>query len=491
MLFNSIHFLAFFPIVVLLYYCIPDRLRNFWLLVCSYYFYMSWNAEYAVLLLGSTIITYIGGLLIQKYRGHGAGAKAAVAASFVLNLSMLAFFKYSGFLLSNLSKVLGMINIRMQAPKFDLLLPVGISFYIFQALGYTMDVYRGKIGAERNFLRYAVFVSFFPQLVAGPIERADNLLGQFRTQHRFRPEKVKDNLLLMAWGYFMKMVIADRIAIFVDAVYGDYDHYGGWYIVTATVLFAFQVYCDFAGYSTIAAGAAGVMGFDLMDNFRSPYCAVSIKDFWSRWHISLTSWFKDYLYIPLGGNRCGRLRQYLNQMIVFLISGLWHGAQWSYVVWGGINGLFLVTGEIIAPFKKRLKKLIGWKEEALSNRVLEAAVTFVLVDFTWIFFRAGGGRDAVQMLGSILRADNFQIFLNHSLYKLGLDQRNFILLLLSIILLITVDVLHNRQIRVREWLKKQNLWFRWLIYILLFESILVFGIWGVGYDKTAFLYFQF
>lgn len=496
MLFNSVDFLVFFPIVVLLYYCIPHRVRYIWLLVCSYYFYMCWNAKYALLLLLSTGITYVSGLLIERFKegkqkNSLVAAKAVVAASFVLNLGILVFFKYFEFLMDNLQKVLGIVNIEMQIPEYSLLLPVGISFYIFQALGYTMDVYRGDIKAEKNFLQYAVFVSFFPQLVAGPIERSKNLLNQFKEKHVFDYENVRRSLFVMGWGYFCKMVIADRIAIFVDAVYGDYVTYGGWYIVVASVLFAIQVYCDFAGYSTIALGAAGVMGFRLMENFKSPYCARNIIDFWKRWHISLTSWFRDYMYIPLGGNRKGKIRKYFNKILVFLVSGFWHGAQWSYVVWGGLNGVFIVLSEIFMPVKKWCKDKIGWKEDAASNKVLQAIGTFILVDFTWIFFRAPGTKDAIQIIQSMLKVKNFQIFFDESLYNLGLDRSNFVVLIIAIILLFIVDICHDKNIWIWDWLQSQNLWFRWLVYILLFESILLFGIWGVGYDKVAFLYFQF
>ncbi len=495
MLFNSLDFLIFFPIVVLLYYCIPHRFRSVWLLICSYYFYMCWNVEYALLLLTSTGITYFSGLMIEKVRTRmpdsNRAAKTVVAGSFILNLGILFFFKYFTFVTENLQKVLGVINIQINIPEFSLLLPVGISFYIFQALGYTMDVYRQDIKAEKNFVRYAVFVSFFPQLVAGPIERSKNLLGQFQEKHKFEFEKVKESLLLMLWGYFMKMVIADRIAIFVDAVYGDYVVYGGWYIVVATVLFAFQIYCDFAGYSTIAMGAAGVMGFRLMENFESPYCAISVPDFWKRWHISLTSWFRDYLYIPLGGNRKGKWRKYINKLVVFTVSGFWHGANWSYVIWGGLNGVFIVLSEMLAPIKSRLKSKLGWKEQAASNRVLQAIVTFILVDFTWLFFRAPGTKDALKMIESMLTVSNFEIFLDNSLYTLGLDQRNFCFMILSIIVLVFVDICHNKGIRIRAWLRTQNTWFRWLIYIALINVVVVFGIWGTGYDAAAFIYFQF
>lgn len=347
MLFNSINFLIFFPVVCMGYFIIPRGKRYIWLLLASYYFYMSWNVKYVLLLFASTLITYLSSIFISYFEDREDWTehkrrcckKLSVASSLVINLGILFFFKYYNFTMDTVSALLEKMHITIHTPAFDVLLPVGISFYIFQALGYTIDVYRGG-KVEKNFLRYALFVSFFPQLVAGPIERSENLLRQLREEHTFSFERMKDGLLLMLWGYFMKLVIADRIAIFVDAVYGDLDNYGGWYVVIASVLFAFQIYCDFAGYSTIATGAARIMGFQLMENFNCPYLSQSVGEFWRRWHISLSSQFRDYLYIPLGGNRKGLMRKYINLMIVFLTSGLWHGADWTYLVWGGVMGSF-------------------------------------------------------------------------------------------------------------------------------------------------------
>ena len=334
MLFNSFQFLIFFPIVLIVYYVLPNKIKYFWLLVASYYFYMCWNAKYALLILASTIITYISGLLIDKVKNSDKTEKSkdtlkkwVVAGSFITNLGILFYFKYINFTLNIITQVLGKVHIQLNAPVFDIILPVGISFYTFQALSYTMDVYRGEIYAEKNFFRYALFVSFFPQLVAGPIERSKNLLKQLAVPKKFDFVKARDGFLLMIWGYFLKVVLADRIAIFVDTVYGDYQTFNGWYIAVATILFAVQIYCDFAGYSTIAMGAAEILGIDLMENFDAPYLSASVADFWRRWHISLTSWFKDYLYIPLGGSRKGKVRKYINKLIVFLVSGLWHGAN--------------------------------------------------------------------------------------------------------------------------------------------------------------------
>ena len=322
MLFNSFEFLVFFPIVLMIYFIIPKKIRYIWLLLASYFFYMCWNAEYALLLLASTVTTYGAGLLIARWKDKPKHQKAMVAISLIINFGILFFFKYAMFVVDTLEKVLSKAGIVIEASGFDILLPVGISFYIFQAVGYTMDVYHGKISAEKNLLRYALFVSFFPQLVAGPIERSTNLLPQLQNVHKinvWQPKRIQEGAIVMLYGYILKMIIADRAAVYVDTIYDVnlYNGYTGFTVLIAIILFSFQIYCDFAGYTYIAIGAAKIMGFDLMNNFRMPYMATSIKDFWSRWHISLTSWFRDYLYFPLGGSRKGILRKYINIFIVF------------------------------------------------------------------------------------------------------------------------------------------------------------------------------
>ena len=328
MLFNSAQFLIFLPLTALIYYILPHKIRYVWLLICSYYFYMCWNPAYALLMLFSTAVTYLCALALHGVQ-HGRRAakrtqaqrdrlkKICVAASFTANLGVLAYFKYSNFFIENINALLAHLGAVWQAPTVDVLLPVGISFYTFQALGYTVDVYRGEMPAQKNFLKYALFVSFFPQLVAGPIERSANLLRQFDEKHTLRFSQLRSGFMLMLWGYFLKLVIADRAAIFVNAVYNDPAVYTGWYQIVASVLFAFQIYCDFAGYSIIARGAAEMMGFRLIDNFNAPYLSCSVSEFWRRWHISLSGWFRDYLYIPLGGSRCSAARRRFNLMVVF------------------------------------------------------------------------------------------------------------------------------------------------------------------------------
>ena len=485
MLFNSIDFLLFFPLVTVVYFLLPHRVRWMWLLVTSYYFYMSWNPRYALLIALSTLITYASGLLLGRKR-----KKLWVFLSFASNLAILFFFKYFGFFLDNLSGALALAGVAFKRPAFDVLLPVGISFYTFQALSYTMDVYRGEVEPERNIFRYALFVSFFPQLVAGPIERSKNLLGQMYDRHTFDPDRVRDGLLLMLWGMFEKIVVADRLAMLVDYVYENYAGLPGAAVVLATVLFAFQIYCDFGGYSHIAIGAAQVMGFRLMENFRQPYLARSVADFWRRWHISLSTWFRDYLYIPLGGNRKGRGRKYLNTMITFLVSGLWHGADWSFVVWGGLNGAYQVAGEILAPARERVCQALRIHRDRPLWAALRTVFTFCLVDFAWLFFRAPSFSAALGMLAHAV--GNFQLSaLVGQLFSLGLDKANFFVALLAVAALLAADLFRERRGPLRPRLTCRPLPVRWACYLAGVLAVLIFGIYGPGYDAAAFIYFQF
>ena len=501
MLFNSIEFLLFFPTVVLAYYLMPGKLRLYWLLVTSYVFYMGWNPTYALLLLFSTGVTFVSGLLIGGAKKRAAQlaeegrkslpwAKIWVGASFTINLAILFFYKYFDFAVENLNAVLGLFGREAVKPAFDVLLPVGISFYIFQALSYTADVYRGDVRVEKNFFKYATFVSFFPQLVAGPIERSSHLLMQFDEEKPLKMDNIRDGLLLMVWGFFQKIVVADRAAILVNQVFNYSSYYSGFEVVIAMLLFAVQIYGDFAGYSNIAIGAAQVMGFDLMDNFRRPYFATSVGDFWRRWHISLSTWFRDYLYIPLGGNRKGKVRQYINLMIVFLCSGLWHGANWTYIIWGGLNGIYQVIGRVTKPWRTRLMVRIGMKTESFSHRVLQSLITFVLIDIAWVFFRANTLGDAMHILGSVFHFNPW-VLVDGSLLNMGYDQTEWVVVLLGIAVLLVVGLLQESGLRLRQGLAKQEMWFRWVIYLLALGAVLLFGIYGPGFDAAAFIYFQF
>ena len=488
MLFNSLKFLIFFPVVTYFYFVLPKKVRMYWLLAVSYVFYMGWNPKYVVLLFGSTAITYVSGLLLQRIEDT---SKSLSLKKWVVAGSFLFYFKYVNFFLDTWAQVLGLFGIGIPQRHFDILLPVGISFFTFQALGYTMDVYRGTIPAEKNFFRYALFVSFFPQLVAGPIERSGNLLSQLETPRPFDAAGAKEGFLKMLWGFFLKIVLADRIAIFVDTVYGAPELYPGWFLIVATVLFAVQIYCDFGGYSTIAIGVSKILGIHLMENFEAPYLSTSVAQFWRRWHISLTSWFKDYLYIPLGGSRKGKARKQLNKMIVFLVSGLWHGADATFVIWGGLNGLYQVLGELLEPLRTRVCQALGLHRETLGHRCVQGLVTFLLVDFSWIFFRASNFAQAKEIITSIFTASNPWVLFDTSLYSCGLDARNFGLLVVGLGLLALADLCKRRGHPLSKLLLSQDPWLRWILTAAAILALLVFGKWGPGFDQASFIYFQF
>lgn len=495
--FNSINFMIFFPVVLALYFVIPKALRQIWLLAASYYFYMSWNARYALLIAASTLITYVSGIAIERYRESGrTGRRLTVLFSCLgINLGILLFFKYGSFLIASLDRGLELLHIGSVDQRFYFLLPVGISFYTFQALGYTIDVYRGDVRAETNLIRYALFVSFFPQLVAGPIERSKNLLSQMQNIAEIKlwnARRVTSGTILMIWGFFVKMVIADRAAVLVNTVFDNYHMYGSTELVLAAVFFALQIYCDFGSYSLIAIGAAKIMGFELMENFNTPYFACSIRDFWSRWHISLSTWFRDYLYIPLGGNRRGRVRKSVNIMIVFLASGLWHGADWSYVVWGGIHGAYQVIGDYLASFREKCIRKLRVNTACFSWKFLQTTVTFILVVFAWIFFRADSIGDALQYIRRIWVRPTPWVLFNGEIFTLGLDRPEMNILLVSICMLGLVDLVrYRKKMTLDVFLMQQNLWFRGGIMIGLVVLIFVCGKYGVGFDPQQFIYFQF
>lgn len=495
MLFNSLHFLVFFPVVVLVFLIAPRKLRSVWLLAASYYFYMSWNPKYALLIAFSTVSTYLTGLLLNKVsenaeeQNKSTYKKLCVAGSFLINLGILFFFKYFDFALENVNRVLSVLNVTVLEKPFDVLLPVGISFYTFQALGYTVDVYRGDIKAEKNLINYALFVSFFPQLVAGPIERSENLLIQIQTIEKkklWNRNRIRDGLILMLWGFFQKLMIADRAAIAVNAVYNQYQAFGGGEIILATLLFAFQIYCDFDAYTNIARGAARVCGFELMANFRQPYFATSIADFWRRWHVSLSSWFRDYLYIPLGGSRVGAVRNWMNLMITFLVSGAWHGASWHFILWGGLHGVYQVVGKWKNYLLKRIQAAFGMKKELHLPKILQMAVTFCLAVFAWMLFRVNSLGDLKGMLSIMVKEPYVK-----DLAAMNMSNVEWVLLCISLLVLFTVDFLQEKKVSLNRLVVKRTAVVRVLLYTMGIGSIIIFGVYGVAYDASQFLYFQF
>lgn len=502
MLFNSFSFLVFFPIVVGLYFIIPKKYRQFWLLIASYYFYMNWNAVYAILIFGITVIGYIGGILLDRAETgvHKDDAvkvarkrKLCMIICAIISLGILFTFKYLNFAVDNINRLLQLLGSSAQiGNSVSLILPVGISFYTFQALGYIIDVYRKDVPVEKSFMRYALFVSFFPQLVAGPIERSKNLLKQLEKPTSFDYESARRGLMLMLWGYFEKMWVADRAAILVDNVYENYGNYSAGMIILATALFSIQIYCDFGGYSHIAIGAAKVLGIDLMDNFRQPYFATSIKEFWNRWHISLSTWFRDYLYFPLGGSRCSKPKAYRNLMITFLVSGLWHGANWTYVVWGGINGLYQVIGRMTKPLKERVRSFLHIREDAFFLRIVQMLITFVLASFAWLFFRAEGMGQAIAMIRhALVNGVLWQQFTDGTIFMMGLSRLGVYQLIFALIVLLIVDIFHECGVSLRDWVSKCSIVIRWFIYLVVLVMFVVLVIQNYGRPAAEFIYFQF
>lgn len=485
MLFNSLEFLIFFPIVVILYFACPYRYRWALLLGASYYFYAAWKLEYIFLLLAVTLISYTTALLMVKpeYQNKRVGLLVLAVG---LNLAPLFVFKYFNFFNDSFRVAFNQFNLFYNVPMFQMLLPVGISFYTFQALGYVIDVYRGKVEPERHLGRFALFVSFFPQILAGPIERATNMLPQYYEKFDFDEARVTSGLRLMLWGMFMKIVIADRLGLYVNTVYNDPSVWSGWPLLLATYFFAFQIYCDFAGYSNIAIGAARVMGFDLMENFRRPYFAQSPSDFWRRWHISLSSWFRDYLYIPLGGNRVSIPRWYLNLMIVFLVSGLWHGAAWTFVIWGGLHGLYMVGEVASRTLRGKLTRGLGLEQRPMAQALLGGFITFNLVCLAWIFFRANSVAEAFLILNNLLPLSNFA---NLNAPWAAVVDNPAQEMALSIALILLLELVHL--VQAREWsfplLWQRPFWFRWAVYLGLALAIMNLGI----TEEVPFIYLQF
>lgn len=470
MLFNSFHFLLFFPVVVLFYYLIPHKYRWLFLLVASYYFYMNWKPVYAILLFGSTFITWGCSILIENAESLKS-KKLFLTSSLIINFGILFLYKYYDFINQSVFKVLEQGGIKWPVPNLDLLLPVGISFYIFQAVGYTIDVYRGELKAERHLGIYSLFVSFFPQLVAGPIERSKNLLSQFRVVHTFDFANISIGLKQMIWGFFMKIVVADRLSLLVNAVYNNPEQHNGTTLLIATIFFAYQIYCDFAGYSNIAIGSAKMMGFDLMTNFKRPYFATNINEFWQRWHISLSTWFRDYLYIPLGGNRVGKIKNYFNIFITFLISGIWHGANWTFLIWGSLHGLYNILQKYFGLDKIRFSKL------SFAGFFL-IIVNFLLVTFAWIFFRANTTSDAWTISYKIITDYGVPFKENITTYVYGL---------IGLSILIIKETFDEYFPTKKLLLDSDE-----PIVAAVANALLVIIILSIGvFDNSQFIYFQF
>lgn len=478
MLFNSAGYIVFFTIVCLVYFILPKKLKRVFLLLASYFFYSCWNLKYSLLMLFSTVATY-GTAIAMDMVGAKKKKKLYLGLCFFVNLAILFVFKYYSFTVNFINKILGIAALSIDMPILNVLLPVGISFYTFQALGYIVDVYRGEIKAERNFINYALFVSFFPQLVAGPIERSKNLLTQIDNLGHRRYENLSKGLLYILWGFFLKLVIADRAAIFVNQVFDSYQGYSYIFLCYGALLFAVQIYCDFYSYSIIAKGSAKVLGYDLMDNFRAPYLSKSITEFWRRWHISLSTWFKDYLYIPLGGNRKGTFRKHINVLIVFLVSGLWHGANYTFVLWGLIHGIFNILEDSFKGITKGIRDNFIYKN-------IRRLITFVVAVMSFVIFRSKNIGAAKGYLLGIFKRQAGSLDAS-----IAFPYEDTVILLIAIAILVVVDILIYNKVKLADNIERRSLLIRWPIYIFLLIATLIFGIYGPGYSEAQFIYFQF
>ncbi len=478
MQFNSIAFLVFLPLVWAGYHTLRrPYARICFLLAASYLFYAWWRVDYTILLLASTLTDYTCSRCMAK--ASRAKRIALLLTSLTVNLSILIVFKYWTFLASISASVATVAHPGLEFPTLDLLLPLGVSFYTFQTISYTVDVYRGRIPAERNLINFALYVSFFPQLVAGPIERPSRLLPQIKAARLANASEIVSGLRLMLWGMFKKVVVADTLSIYVDIVYGSPQGHNGAQLMLATVFFAVQIYCDFSGYTDIAIGCARTLGFDLMKNFRRPYLAWSPTEFWRRWHISLSTWFRDYVYIPLGGSKCNASRAMFSLLATFLISGLWHGANWTFIIWGGIHGIFVLIERLISQPKKDRNAPLP-----LGTRLLGMTVTLACVTFAWIFFRANSLSDAWYVVTHLLTDVTMQ-GITCNLY------RNYLVKCLLLILVIAIYECWEEKCETTSTRSHWNQLptaVRWVSYWSVTVTILLFGQ-LVGINQ--FIYFQF
>lgn len=482
MQFNSLSFFVFLIIVFILYWIVPKKYKWVVLLIASYYFYMNWNALYSILIFFTTLVSFLMAIKIDNDRSKGKkNSKLYLFITLLLCLGILFFFKYFNFLSKSLSDLFGFFSIKYDPIVLKILLPVGISFYTFQTLSYVIDVYRGEISSIKHFGKYATFITFFPQLVAGPIERSRNLLPQIVNPPEFDYDKAKYGFRQMLWGFFKKTVIADTLAIYVNLVYNNLGVYSGFSLVIATVFFAIQIYCDFSGYSDIAIGCAKLFGIDLMTNFKSPYFAQSIKDFWSRWHISLSTWFRDYVYIPLGGNRVGKIRSKVNLIITFLVSGLWHGANFTFIIWGAIHGFLQVFEKMLFKNKIRNETKFSFKW------CLRVLVVFIICTFAWIFFRANSLSDAIYVLSNSFSGISKPLnYICAGINALGLDLFFFIEMGICVLGLFVFDFfsIWNDLYSKIDILPK---YIRIVIYVVLIWVIFTLA----PTEVSEFIYFQF
>jgi len=477
-----VSYFAFFPIAALVYFLLPARARNVWLLVCSWFFYLCAGAEYLPFLLVTVVGTYFAAGVLEKSKSRGL-----LCACLVLFIGALFLFKYLDFAASVLKRALGLLGLDWSGTVPKLLLPAGISFYFFTAMGYLIDVYRGKYPAEKRFVNCALFLSFFPCLLSGPIGRGNDLLPQLETVHRYDYRALREGLLRFLWGAFKKLLLADRLAAAVDTVFAAPEKFGALQVILAACAFSIQIYCDFSAYSDMAIGSAKAMGFTLTENFRTPYFSHSIAEFWRRWHISLSFWFRDYLYIPLGGNRRGTARKWVNVLIVFAVSGLWHGAAVSFLVWGLLNGIYQVIGGVTAPLRARVRGSLRLTDDSCITALWQMMWVFGLATIAWVFFEAGSVASGLAVLRNMVKPVLWDA---GGLAAMGMDVKEFRAAAAALLLLLGVDAWSQR---ANVWSKVLDAprWLRWCVYLGLLMSVVIFGSYGTGYNAQDFIYGQF
>ena len=472
MLFNSIGFVLFFPAFLLGYYLLPtQKLRNWLIVLGSYFFYMSWEPKFALLLLACSLVTYAGAIIMS--RQSTVNSKKYTLALCVTTLALiLVAFKYIPFLVSIVNDLAALLGFGFKVSGLKLLLPLGISFFTFRAISYLVDVYKLKIDAERNFIDFSAYFCFFPQIVSGPIDRATSLLPQLKSKAPFNGVNISSGMKMMLWGYFMKLAFADRAVTYVNIIYQNLDQHNGTSILLASILYSFQLYCDFAGYSLISIGCAKAMGITVADNFNRPYLAVSVSDFWKRWHISLTRWLTDYIYIPLGGSRCSKSRTYINILIVFLVSGVWHGAAWGFIVWGLLHGLILVIEKAVGYSKR---KCVNGFEHALRIMAL-----FFVVNIAWVFFYFPNVSDAVASIYKMFTS--FGIPFTNPEAQVALEYCG-----LALVIIVIKELMDEFFPNKFCFLDNRNIVVRYATYIVLTLAILLVGV----FDAGQFIYAQF
>ena len=466
MLFNSFDFLIVFPFIFLLYWIIPTKytnIRKAFLILVSFLLYLNWKPWFALVLIGVIVVTYLFARWLQKTDKQ----KGVVVGGVILALLPLLFFKYYNFVNESVWGVLSSVGLRYELKGLNWAVPIGISFFSFQAVGYLLDVYHKRVEVEKNFWDYTLFVSFFPQVVSGPISEADELLPQIKLLPKFDYEKARSGMQWLLWGLFLKVVLADRVGLYVDLIFNNYEHYSGWNTVLAAVFYSFQIYGDFAGYSFMAVGVAKLLGFDLINNFDRPYFAQSVTNFWRRWHISLTRWLTKQVYIPLGGSRCSKMRQYFNIMITFLVSGIWHGANWTFVVWGVLHGFFQIIEKALGFGKSESKGVLG---------VLRISVTFVLVTLAWVIFRSPSIDVAVKFIASMVDFDGFVAD--------GMDMLRYSVIALIILLFWELMCEYKKSVILR-WSQYKIV--RWVVYVFVVVMIMLTGV----FDGGQFIYANF